>query len=69
MAAGEAAVNPIGAMAVVWDVGTGKPLLALGPGADTRQAGTGNPRLIAWAPTANRWPPSWTASFFQARPD
>ncbi len=37
-------------MTVVWDVGTGKPLLTLGPGGDRREEGTGNPRLIAWAP-------------------
>ena len=50
VAAGEAAVDPIGAMAVVWDVGTGKSLLTLGPGGDMREEGTGYPRLIAWAP-------------------
>ena len=67
VAAGEAAVNPIGAMAVVWDVGTGKPLLTLGPGADTRQAGTGNPRLIAWAPDGQSLATVVDRSFFQAR--
>ncbi len=67
VAAGEAAVNPIGAMAVVWDVGTGKSLLTLGPGADTRQEGTGNPRLIAWAPDGQSLATVVDRSFFQAR--
>jgi WD40 repeat protein len=50
LAAGEGVIPLGGVITVVWDVGTGKPLLTLRQGGDTQEEGTGDPRMIAWAP-------------------